>query len=191
MITFSRSQTTTLILVTLLLLFFFGWRHYTLFRQPVESRLPFPMSLVVQVSGEVRAPGSYSFDPPVTVKQAVTRAGGLILLLEPEPGWTSLSVTNGRRLYILADANGVARVRLGWMSVPSLLVLGIPLDINQSSAAELALVPGISPRLAKRIVAKRDLLGGFALLADLRLVDGIGTVSLKRLQQYLTVGSKQ
>jgi competence ComEA-like helix-hairpin-helix protein len=187
---FSRSQAAILVLISLLLLSFYGWRHYTRFRQSPQPKQLAPMGVVVQVSGKVCAPGIYFFDQSVTVSEAVARAGGLNSFLKPESGWTGLRVGNGRRLHIVADAGGIGRVRLGWMTVSRLLVLGLSLDVNQASVEELILVPGISRRLAKRIIARRQRLGGFSRMEDLVDVKGIGPGSLRRLRQYLTVGSK-
>jgi competence protein ComEA len=77
------------------------------------------------------------------------------------------------------------------MVVSSRLALGVPLDLNQTSAAELAQVPGITQTLAERIVAQRNRLGGFSKLEDLRAVKGIGPVTLKRLRPFLTVDTKK
>jgi competence protein ComEA len=77
------------------------------------------------------------------------------------------------------------------MDVSSRLGLGVPLDLNQASAAELAQVPGITQTLAERIMAQRNRLGGFSKMEDLRAVKGIGPVTIKRLREYLTVGNKE
>lgn len=188
----SRPQAAIVILLSLILLSLYGWRNYSSDREYVRSPQFVPMSMIVQVSGEVRLPGIYSFNQPVTVSQAVARAGGLLphLRTEPKAGWTKLQVDHARRVHILSDTNGLARLRLRWMSVPSRTVLGVPLDVNQATEAELALVPGITQPMAERIVDERNRLGGFIRLEDLGLVKGIGPVTLKRLQEYLTVGNK-
>ncbi len=141
------------------------------------------------MSGEVRNPGIYSFDPPVTVSETVAGAGGLLPQLNPEPGWTRVEVDHARRVHITATEDGLARLRLGWMDVSSRLALGVPLDLNQASAAELAQVPGITQTLAERIVAQRNRLGGFSKLEDLRAVKGIGPVTLERLRLSLIVSA--
>jgi competence protein ComEA len=186
---FSRSQTAALVLVTVMLLSFFGWRQYTRSHQSPETKRFFPMGVIIQVSGKVRAPGTYSFAEPITVGQAVVRAGGLYPGLRLEPQEASLTVGHGRHVSIMASGKTFAHARLAWMSVPNRLVLRIPLDVNGASAAELALVPGISQPLARRIVNQRIRLAGFSRLEDLRTVDGIGPAGLRRLRQYLTVGS--
>lgn len=187
---FSHSQAAIIILVSLFILTFYGWRHYDHQRQGGESALFLPTKLIIQVSGEVRNPGIYFFNPPATVSEAVAGAGGLLPQLNQEPGWTSVEVGHARRVHITATGDGLARLRLGWMNVSSRLALGVPLDLNQASAAELAQVPGITQTLAEGIVAQRNRLGGFSKVEDLRAVKGIGPVTLKRLGQYLTVDTK-
>ncbi len=50
-----------------------------------------------------------------------------------------------------------------------------PLDLNRATAAELARLPGIGPRLAARILARREALGGrFGSADDLATVSGVG-----------------
>ena len=190
--TFSRPQAAIVILVSLLLLSIYGWRNYSSTREYAQSPQIVPMGILVQVSGEVRLPGIYSFDQPVTASQAVARAGGLLPHLRTEPGggWTRIQVDHARRVHILSDDNGLARLRLRWMAVPSRIILGVPLDVNQATEAELALVPGITQPMAGRIVTQRNLLGGFSKLENLGLIKGIGPVTLKRLQEYLTVSKK-
>ena len=186
---FSRSQAAIIILLSLFILTFYGWRHYAHHRQGGESSLFLPTEFIIQVSGEVRNPGIFFFDPPVTVSKAVAGAGGLLPQLNPEPGWTRVEVAHARRVHITATGNGLAQMRLGWMDVSSRLALGVPLDINQASFTELAQVPGITQTLAERIVAQRNRLGGFAKVEDIRAVKGIGPVTLERLRPSLTVGT--
>ena len=188
--TFSRPQASILILLSLLLVSFYGWRHYSLHRQSSIPSQIFPVKVVVQVDGKVRTPGIYSFDQPVAVSDAVARAGGVIPPLKLAPRWEEVRVAHTIRLHIVAEGNNVARVRTGRMAVPSRIALGVSLDANHASEAELASVPGITQPLAERIVAQRQRLGGFSKLEDLLIVKGIGPVTLNRLREYLTVDTK-
>lgn len=62
---------------------------------------------------------------------------------------------------------------------------GRRLDLNRATAAELELLPGIGPRLAREIVAQRAQRGGFANLEALDEVRGIGPKKLARLRPLL------
>lgn len=71
--------------------------------------------------------------------------------------------------------------------------LAIPdmrLDLNAAGAAELALLPGVGPRLADRIVADRAERGPFASLEDLGRVAGVGPITLAELRPYVVVADQ-
>jgi len=68
------------------------------------------------------------------------------------------------------------------------LALGLPLDPNRAAADELALVPGLSERLAAAVVADREERGPFASVDDLERVKGIGPARLARARAWLAVG---
>lgn len=59
-------------------------------------------------------------------------------------------------------------------------------NVNRADWVLLTLVPGIGEKTARKIVAKRDELGGrFATLDQLKEVDGIGEKVLAKLGRYL------
>jgi competence protein ComEA len=61
------------------------------------------------------------------------------------------------------------------------------LDLNQASAGELEVLPGIGAVLAQRVVALRASTGGFRTVEDLREVKGIGAKKLNRIRPLVTV----
>lgn len=65
---------------------------------------------------------------------------------------------------------------------------GRPLNINEATAEDLRLLPGIGPKLALRIVEARARVGRFANLSDLDAVPGIGPKKLAQLAPLITVG---
>jgi competence ComEA-like helix-hairpin-helix protein len=67
--------------------------------------------------------------------------------------------------------------------------LAVPkVDLNTASADELAQLPGIGPKMAKRIVEYREEVGPFEEPEDLRAVPGIAKETYFRLADRLTVG---
>ena len=189
---FSRPQTFVVLLVALVLLSVYGWSYHKQQSRSRKSHRLSPQYVFIQVSGEVKSPGIYSFDKPVTVGQAVARAGGLLppLRAAGRRGWAIEPISNTRRIHLIDDTKGGAHVRLGWMTVPHRLALGVPLDVNQASVTELSQVPGIGPKLAKGIVALRIREGEFSKLENLCKVRGIGAATVTRLRPYLRVGKK-
>jgi len=67
------------------------------------------------------------------------------------------------------------------------LLLGLPLDANRATAGELALVPGLSPRLAAELVADRERRGPFLRVEEVERVRGIGPARLAKARPHLAV----
>lgn len=68
------------------------------------------------------------------------------------------------------------------------LAAGERIDLNQADAEEIARLPRIGRSLAKRIVETREALGGFAELADVDRVAGVGPGLLVSLDTVITLG---
>jgi competence protein ComEA len=58
---------------------------------------------------------------------------------------------------------------------------GLRIDLNTAQSRELALLPGVGPVLAARIVANRERLGDFSTVQELERVYGIGKKTIQRL----------
>jgi competence protein ComEA len=184
---FSRSHALVVLLVSFVLLSVYGWSYQNQDDSSRKSSQLSPKYVFVQVAGKVKSPGIYSFEQGITVAQAVARAGGSLSPLD-ESAWAKVLTENGRRIQIIAEPSGATSFKLGWMVVPTRLALGVPLDINQASVAELSQVPGINYRLAKEVVGLRDRRGAFSKLENLCEVKGIGPATVTRLRSYLKVG---
>jgi competence protein ComEA len=62
---------------------------------------------------------------------------------------------------------------------------GARIDVNRARPADLELLPGVGPMLARRIVEQRDAHGPFVAAEDLLRVRGIGPRTLERLRPLL------
>lgn len=67
----------------------------------------------------------------------------------------------------------------------------VRLDLNRAPAAELALIPGLGPALARRIVAYRERVRAFTSTRDLLLIPGVGPRLWQRLAPHLEVRSRE
>ena len=67
------------------------------------------------------------------------------------------------------------------------LLLGIPVSINEIGAEDLRLIPGISTRLAKRIIDYRRDHGPFETWRCLQAVHGLGPKTLEKLRPYVKI----
>jgi competence protein ComEA len=65
------------------------------------------------------------------------------------------------------------------------------IDLNRATPEQLLALPGIGETLAKRMVSRRAMIGGFQTVDDLLTVKGIGHKRLEQLRPLLTVGPVQ
>jgi competence ComEA-like helix-hairpin-helix protein len=61
-------------------------------------------------------------------------------------------------------------------------------NVNESIWVDWMQLEGIGPSLAQRIVAYRNLNGGFSSIEDVARVPGIGPATLDRIRPWLTMG---
>jgi len=106
------------------------------------------------------------------VAAAARAAPGELLVLEEGP----------------AGAAPACDVRVERLAGAARLALGLPVDVNLATAAELEALPGIGPGLAARIVADRARAGPFGSVEALDRVRGIGPATVARLRDLVTVG---
>ena len=63
-----------------------------------------------------------------------------------------------------------------------------PVNINTASAAELATLPGIGPKIAEEIVKYRKDNGDFKTTKDITKVKGVGDKKYEKIKDKITVG---
>lgn len=158
-------------------MFLWAWRSN--FWMPAAPVPPQPSSPVfVEITGVAANPGVYSFKHPPTLLEAWRRAGGP----EPLPN-QDLQLPSGTRLEITQGG----AYRLGRLSGPQLLTLGLALDLNRATQQDLEALPGIGPALAGRIIEYRQKIGPFRTIDDLEQVSGVGPKKLTQVKPYLTI----
>jgi competence protein ComEA len=160
-------------------------------RRNFYSRVPAAFSVVssakgyVRISGDVRHPGMYPLFANILTGDVILMAIPLrhISVLEPA-GIRDLPVRNGEELQVAIRGNGRALVARGTIPAAERLVMGIPVNINSMTEADLDRVPGIGPALARRIILYRQNNGGHMSVTDLLLVEGIGEKKFAALRKF-------
>ena len=66
----------------------------------------------------------------------------------------------------------------------------VKLDLNKAAAHDFALLPGVGPVLANRLVEHRIENGRYDTVDELREVKGVGERTLQRLQPWVFVESQ-
>jgi len=167
----------TILLMATLLLGLYAGRGYLGRLSWKTGALP-PPPVFVEVTGEVAHPGVYAFPAPPTLPDAWRRAGG--------PEWSPLPETRlPSQTRLEVEPGGGFDV--GRISGERLLTLGLALDLNTASAADLEALPGVGPVLAQRIVQYRESQGPYKKFDDLLAVHGLGKKKLALLRPLLTI----
>jgi competence protein ComEA len=79
------------------------------------------------------------------------------------------------------------RARVARTPVPLRPPVRFPIDVDRADSAQLVVLPGVGPALARRIVAQRDSFGAFGSLARFEArVRGVGPAMTRRLEPLVT-----
>lgn len=130
----------------------------------------------MHVSGAVARPGLVEVPRTARVADAVAAAGGATAEAE-------LAAIN------LADALHDTQqivVPNSQASAGHPVADGV-IHLNRATTEELESIPGVGPVLAGRIIAARELLGGFSAVEDLLDVSGIGEARLATFRDLVAV----
>jgi hypothetical protein len=145
------------------------------------------MPVVVEVHGDVRHPGVLMLDAPVTVTQVVAASA---CRCEPSPNDMTpvfqKRVMTGQRLQVTCSGQDSPRIDIGLMAAAARLTLGLKLDLNGVTRADLALLPGMQPQWAQAIVERRDR-QPWRELAELQEIRGIGPRTVEKWVDFLEV----
>jgi competence protein ComEA len=177
---------------------------------PVEEE---PVVLV-HICGEVRRPGVYRVKPTNRVLEVIKLAGGATAQADVNALNLAAFVQDGERIYVPTQAEAQAALvaaavaelrqaadergaRSPKSSSPSKSTSSSKspppprprgkININTATAAQLDLLPGVGPSIARRIIDYRRKNGGFRKPEDLVEVAGIGEKTFERMRPYVTV----
>jgi competence protein ComEA len=132
----------------------------------------------VHIVGEVKAPGMYQLPLGARLVDAVFAAGGLTTEAD------NSSVNLAREL---SDGEQVIVFKIGEADSGERSSQGGLVSINRAGDKQLEELPGIGPALAARIIAWREVNGGFKSKNDLLKVSGIGESILAGFIDLITL----
>ncbi len=163
---------------------------------PLPTATPGPMR--VYVSGAVARPAVYALPPGSIIDDAVRAAGGFTASADPVAINLAAPVAEGMQIYVptlaedaptpppvsapVATTAAEGGSRLGGVTTAGLI------NINQATATELEMLPGIGPTMAANIVAHREANGPFATIEAIMDVPGIGEGRFAEMKDLITVG---
>jgi competence protein ComEA len=145
-------------------------------------------SVAVTIVGAVELPGAHRVARGTAARAAAVTATPLtdarLDLLD-----ACMPLVEGEVVYVPSMGESTAEVEEKREAVLRSMRRPLQLrrvDVNTASRDELALVPGIGPKMAESIVLERTR-APFHSLEDLRRVSGIGPKKYERIKDYLTV----
>lgn len=134
--------------------------------------------VVIEVRGDVPAPGYHALVPPVTLQAALDAAGA------EGRDVADAVLRGGTRVVVDGDS-------VSLQTMDELLVVGLPIDINKAGVSALEAVPGLGPVRAAAIVAERAAAGPYADVDSLQRVRGIGPRTVTQLRPFLVAESPE
>jgi competence protein ComEA len=149
---------------------------------PGASASP-PADLIIDVTGWVRHPGVYQFQPGSRVIDAVQRAGGardgadLTLLNLAAPH------ADGQQILVPKEGASASGAAAGGTGVGGVALV----NINTADEPTLETLNGVGPALAAAIIQFRTDQGPFTSVDQLDEVSGIGPATLEKLRPQVTV----
>ena len=168
----------------------------------VEILIPTPAPIVVQVVGEVRAPGVYELDSYERVLTAIEAAGGITANADIESLNFAAIVKDGSRIFVPSlppplplteSQSAIAQEVDAGSAAPTSQAIspfdpfGGKIDINTATTDQLESLPGIGETRASQIIALRDDLGRFSSLDQLLEINGIGEKTLEAIRPLVVV----
>ena len=149
------------------------------------------LPVVIEVRGEVEAPGVYELSPGARLQDAIAAAGGLTEHADLSTVNLARRLRDGELIVIFA------RPALG--STPMVPSAGAAdasapqdrrarIDINSATAEELEALPGVGDVTAARIIAYRQQHGPFRTVDDLIHVQGISDRTIDEFRDLVTTG---
>jgi len=143
-------------------------------------------NVFVQIEGDIKHPGVYSFDSQADVRELIELGGGIKSFTHASMDLEDIPIHSGSKITIQRDNEGLKFIH-DEMSSFHKITLGMPISINTESEDGLTAVPGIGPLLAKAIVKKRTEHGGFKALEELKSVHGIGEKTYNKIITHVTL----
>lgn len=157
---------------------------------PRPTASPAPL-LAVHVIGAVASPGVYRLLSGARAEQAVAQAGGFTDEADSSSLNLAAPLVDGQQLVVrskprpVASAEPEATAPTG--SAPSAPGPGAKVNLNQATAADLDQLPGIGSVLAQRIVERRQRLGPFRSVEQLRDEKLVPAPTYERIKDLLTL----
>jgi competence protein ComEA len=141
-------------------------------------------TITVRLAGDFPRPGLCLLPDGTSPLSAIKMTLPGAPLPIPTPALAGGRLVSGDILTIKLRGRQPAVLSMGRMAVTERMLLGIALEPDLLGAEEWALLPGIGPTLAGRIVQDRHENGAFGTLEGVLRVPGVGRAKLAGVSRY-------
>ncbi len=169
----------------------------------VEILIPTPAPVVVQVVGEIHAPGVYELKADDRVLSAIEAASGATEHADLESMNLAAIIKDGERIFVPPIPSNqsqstpdkttnpnpdepVGTAREVRQAQSDTRAAG-PINLNTATLDELKALPGIGDTRANQIIAYRITLGRFSTLEQLLEISGIGEKTLEAVRPLVEI----
>ncbi|MDY7033767.1 MAG: helix-hairpin-helix domain-containing protein [Thermodesulfobacteriota bacterium] len=170
-----------------LILFYFFCRPYDIVSKEDLTIHNEKKGKYIEVLGDVKEPGIYTYSGEVTLDDIIKRTGGLKGRFTLDTAPLSARLKSGDSITIERLSKDQGIVFLKRMGPKKLVTLSIPININSATKEELSAVPGIGVMTAFNIIEYRKKNGKFKEMNEMKDVRGIGEVTFNRTKKYLCI----
>ena len=164
----------------------YAYRHMLSFRTTALEQPEGAPVIVIEIEGEVPAPGVYCFDHVPSLREVLSRGGEFLNPGRDVAQDLNAGVNRGSTV-LVRKSQGKVSLNVGPMAAGKRILFGIPMDLNAATAEDLSEIPGIGPGISREIITYRNKQGSFLNLEEIKEVRGIGEKKYRRIKKYLTV----
>lgn len=140
--------------------------------------------VLVRLKGKVQYPGIYTISAGSTTADVIklTTLGSVAGIRDK--ALLARELRSGDVIEVTGNDSHLPVISLKNMKASERMLLGIPLLLDQMDAEDWDSLPGIGPKLAKRIIEDRQNNGDFCCLEAVQRVPGMGEKKIKSLKKY-------
>lgn len=143
-----------------------------------------PLTLFVDIKGEVILPGVYEVKQHSRVIDVIQLAGGFTEFAERKGVNLAEKVVDEMVIYV----SPIGEELTNWTTLHSSSNReNRVVNINFAKKDELEKLPGIGPSKANAIISYREKHGHFKSIDDLEKVSGIGSKLVEKFREYITI----
>ena len=185
----TRLRQKGLFLFSTLILVFLGFHYLGMGQKtnPLSNSSLADKEITIELNGELNRPGLFNYVKPPTVKQVIQDAGGVVLNRDISSAEGAGILDYDSTLTVSAKDDRAVFLQITPLSGKALWILGRTLPLNRVTAEDLDRLPGIGPVMARRIIAYREVHGGFLTLDELKEVKGIKEKTFEKIKGYFTL----